>query len=118
MLDTFQIGTYGDGWEFNEDTGAEERTFVVAFTTPGRVKTVSTTVPHESQVGGRTSVEVRRELHIPVTSPATEVGMVARCIAVDATSDPSLLGAELTLAGPAPGSQTTARRLAVVEVIS
>jgi hypothetical protein len=43
---------------------------------------------------------------------------VAFCTAVDETSDPTLLGAQLRLSGPAPGSQTTARRLEVSEVLT
>ena len=72
----------------------------------------------DAEAGGRTVTTIRRELHIPVTSPAVPMGAVAVCTAVDATTDPTLLGAKLTLDGPAPGSQTTARRLQVSEVLT
>lgn len=117
MLDEFELRVYTGGWAYNPDTGQDERAYDVAFTTPGRVK-VATTVPADSEVGGRTATTVRRELHIPYDSPAVPAGAVAVCTYVDESSDPTLLGAELTLAGPAPGSQTTARRLLVEEVIA
>lgn len=117
MLDTFQVGTYGAGWVYDDFLGREVREFVPAFTTKGRVK-VTANQPREVEVGGRTSVEVHRELHIPVDSPEVADGMVARCVAVDPSSDPTLLGADLTLSGPAPGSQTTARRIVVKEVVT
>jgi len=115
MLDTFQINTSATA--YNPATDSDEETLTPLFTTPGRVK-VSALVPRESEAGGRTAVTVTRELHIPVGSAAVPAGAVAVCTAVHATSDPTLLGAVLRLSGPAPGSQTTARRLQVTEGVS
>lgn len=98
--------------------GEDVTTYDDLFTTVGRVKVAGGLSAHASQVGERTSVEVSRELHIPVGSAAVPAFAVAVCTAVHATSDPTLLGAVLTLAGPAPGSQTTARRLQVTEVLT
>ena len=117
MLDTFLIGTFGEGWVYDDMLGREVRQFFPAFTTKGRVK-VTANQARESEVGGRTSVEVHRELHIPVDSPEVTDGMVARCTAVDPSSDPTLLGVDLELSGPAPGSQTTARRIVVKEAVT
>lgn len=117
MLDTFAIGLPTGEWAYDEHLQAEVEVIDPLFTTKGRVK-VTALVARESEVGGRTAVTVTRELHIPTTSPAVPAGAVAVCAAVDPTSDPTLLGARLTLSGPAPGSQTTARRLSVVEEVA
>lgn len=120
MLDTWAIGT-DLGWTFDpsadEGRGADVQTIEPLFTTKARLK-VSGNVVRESEAGGRTLVETRRELHIPVSSRAVPAGAVAQCTAVHATSDPTLLGTVVRLSGPAPGSQTTARRLEVVEVLT
>lgn len=117
MKDAFLIGHYGDGWVYDDMLERDVREFIVAFPTKGRVK-VTVAMPQASEVGARTAYEVRRELHIPATSPATPPDAVARCVDAHHTSDPTLLGADLSITGPAPGSQTTARRLTVTEVIS
>ena len=117
MLDTFEIVLPSDGWTFDPTTGEEVQAVTVLFATRGRVK-VTANQAREVEVGGRTSVEIHRELSIPVDSPAVPDGAIARCIAVDPSSDPTLLGASLVLSGPAPGSQTTARRIVVKEVVT
>lgn len=117
MLDTFDI-KLSLGVQYDPEQDEDVETFEDLFTTRGRVKTPQGVATRESEVGGRTAVEIARELHIPVTAPAVPAGAVAFCTAVDPTSDPTLAGARLRLAGPAPGSQTTARRLEVTEVIS
>lgn len=116
MLDTFDIGRPTGGFVYVDGEEVEE--IDPLFTTPGRVKVVGGLSARTSEVGGRTAVSVTRELHIPVTSDAVPVGAVAVCTAVHATSDPTLLNARLRLSGPAPGSQTTARRLQVTEDLS
>lgn len=123
MLDTFDIKVPTDGWVYDPAAdggqGADVEAFTLLFTTPGRVKmaTVLRSV-QVSDAGGRTVASATRELHIPVDSPAVPPGAVGVCTAVGASSDPSLLGARLRLAGAAPGSQTTARRLEVREVLT
>lgn len=117
MLDTFEIRT---NFRTEYDPGLEEdvETSDLLFTTKGRVKVEGGLAVRDAEVGGRTSASVVRSLHIPVDSPAIPAGAVAICTAVDASSDPTLLGARLTIGGPAPGSQTTARRLEVTEILS
>lgn len=116
MLDTFEISLMSaPAYDATSKTTGPTRTLL--FATKGRVKAGAIS-PHDAEVGGRTSTTVTRELHIPVSSPAVPAGAVAVCTAVGALSDQSLLGASLVLAGPAPGSQTTARRLQVTEVLS
>lgn len=116
MVDTWVIGEDG-GWAYNPETGKDEQTITNPVTVCGRLKVVGNVV-RESEAGGRTVVETRRELHIPVCSPDIPVNAVARCTQAHPTSDPTLLNTVVRLAGPAPGSQTTARRLEVVEVLS
>jgi hypothetical protein len=117
MLDTFDIKVSA-GTSYNPTTGNDEETFTLLFATVGRVKVGGGLTARESESGGRTVVTVTRELHIPVGKPAVPVGAVAFVTSVHATSDPSLTGAHLRLSGPAPGSQTNARRLEVSEVIA
>lgn len=117
MLDTFVVEQATGGYAYDEDSGTDVEVFAALFTTKGRVKSSGLAV-REAEAGARTVVSVTRELHIPVDSPAIPTGAVARCTAVDPSSDPTLLGARLRLSGPAPGSQTTARRLEVTEVLS
>lgn len=116
MVDTWAIGA-DLGWTYDDDLGEDVQTVTALFTTKARLK-VTAGVALESNVGDRTSVETRRELHIPIGSPEAPVNAVAQCTAIHATSDPTLLGTIVRLTGPAPGSQTTARRLDVVEVLS
>jgi hypothetical protein len=119
MLDTFEIGAPSGGYVYdpaaNGGQGGDVEAITPLFTTVGRVKSGRGLASREAEAGGRTVVSVVRELHIPVDSAAVPTGAIAVCTAVDATSDPTLLGARLKLSGPAPGSQTTARRLEVSE---
>lgn len=120
MLDTFDIkvpaGTGKPAYDPTSKTTSPA--YTVLFTTRGRVKAGVGLTVREAEVAGRTSAAVVRELHIPASSPLVPPGAIAFCTAVDATSDPTLLGALLRLAGPAPGSQTTARRLEVTEILT
>jgi hypothetical protein len=114
MLDTFAIRKPAGYGMVN---GVETQTYTDLFTTKGRVKN-SGTVVRDAQAGDRTVATVIRELHIPWGSPVIPTNAVAVCTAVDATSDPTLLGAVMRIDGSAPGSQMTARRLQISEVLS
>lgn len=116
MLDLFEIGTLG-AYAPNPVTGEEEQEFTPLFETKGRVKSTRTYGNLNQEVGGRTATTVTRELHIPWDSPEAPINTVARTKTPHSTTDPTLTG-DLRIAGPAPGSQTTARRLEVTEVIS
>lgn len=117
MLDTWTIGA-DVGWTYDATLGKDAQTVDPLFTTRARMKASRTYGNLNQQAGERTVTIVTRELHIPVDSPTVPVNAVAQCTAVHPTSDPSLLGAIVRIAGPAPGSQTTARRLEVTEVLS
>ncbi|GEB17213.1 hypothetical protein GUY44_11945 [Pimelobacter simplex] len=114
MTDTWAIGA-DLGWSMVD--GVEFRQVAPLFTTKARLRERGNVV-QEAQVGDRTAVETRRELHIPWNSPSAPVNAVAQCTAVGRLSDPTLLGTIVRLSGPAPGSQQTARRLQVVEVLT
>lgn len=109
--------------ELDPITGSQTPVYETAFETKCRIKSSGFMI-HQSEAGGRTSGEVTRSLHIPVTSadpwadPRSANAVTALITAVHPTDDPTLLGARLTLDGPSPGSQTTARRLQVTEVVS
>lgn len=118
MLDEFAIMVPTGGWVYDPDAGEDVEELTLLFFTPGRVKVEGGLAVRDSEVGGRTSAAVTRTLSIPVTSAAVPAGAYAICSSVHVTSDPTLLGARLRIGGPAPGSQTTARRLEVVEVLS
>lgn len=116
MLDTWAIeSSNGTGY----DGTSEVETWTEQFTVPGRLKVIGAyATPME--VGGRTAMETVRELHIPVDAPTIPSGRTcARLTTRGSLTDPSLeVGTRLILEGPAPGSQTTARRLKVTEVVS
>ena len=118
MLDTCEIRRMTGRMTQDPVTGFEVPEYELRFATVCRVKVAEGLAARDSEVGGRTVVEVLRQLHIPVESPAVLPRDIAVMISVHASSDPSLSGATLVLAGPAPGSQTTARRLQVSEVLS
>lgn len=117
MLDTFSVRT-PTGRTYNAVTGVEEDGYTELLVTRGRVKVPGGLGVAEAQTGGRTAVTVAWELHVPTSTPLIPPGAVAVCTAVHPSTDPTLLGAVLHLAGPIPGSQTTARRLHVTEVVA
>lgn len=122
MRTTVEI-QYETGTEPDPETDSDAPVYETAFETKARIKSGARMVTL-SEVGGRTSAETTRELHIPALSedpwadPRSAHGVTALVTAVHATDDPTLLGARLTLSGPGPGSQTTARRLQITEVVT
>ena len=123
MTVTVEIGTYGQT-RFDPVTEEEVRDLLESFETKARVRSRSAQQVRETELGDRSVVTVDRELHIPWDAPETTEGMVARVIAIDGSPgdgfspDPTLIGADLMLVGPIPGSQQTARRLLVREVLT
>lgn len=115
MLDEWAV-MVSLGFEMEDDAEVEQ--FALLFNTKARVKILAGLAVREKEVGARTSVAVTRELHIPIDSAAVPTGAVAFPITLHETSDQSLADASLRLDGPAPGSQTTARRLQVSEVLT
>lgn len=116
MLDTWTIGT-DVGWAYSDALGVDVQTVTPLFTTLARLTDRGTQVS-DAEVGGRTAAETRRELSIPWDSPAVPANAVAQCIAVDPSTDPTLLGTIVRLRGAVPMSQKTARRLEVEETLT
>lgn len=71
-----------------------------------------------SEVGGRTAVTVRVELHLPVDAPPVLAGDVFEVTTVGALSDLQLLGRQFRVIAPVGKSYATARRLEVEEVVA
>ena len=76
MADSFEVGTYGDGWHFDANLGEDVRDFTVAFSTKGKVMT--STTPSEFEVGGRGVVRASHTVHIPVDTPVVPRGASVR----------------------------------------
>jgi hypothetical protein len=68
MLDTFDIKVESAKPEYDPVTKTTGPGYTFLFSTPGRVKVGGGLAAQEAELGGRTSVTVRRELHIPVDS--------------------------------------------------
>lgn len=118
MLDAAEIRYQTGATTQDPETGSEVPVYAVRFTTKCRVKSTRTYGVQNQEVGGRTAQTVSRELHIPVASPTVYPGDIAVMVEIHKTTDPMLYGAHLTLSGPSPGSQTTARRLEVTEIVA
>lgn len=114
----YEVGTTPD-----PETDTDAPVYATAFESKARVKAGDRVVTL-TEVGGRTSAESTRELHIPVSSAdpwadsRSAQGVTFLVTEVSTLDDPTLLGTRLTLSGPAPGSQTTARRLQITEVVT
>lgn len=120
MLDTFDI-KMPTGEEYDDDPasptyGEEVTTYDHLFTTKARLKVIGA-YGFEQQVAGRTVTEIVRELHIPVSSPEVPVGAHAIPVTLADSTDQTVAGGRLVLE-PSVGSQTTARRMKVREVLS
>lgn len=74
-------------------------------------------VTRDVEAGGRTTVTVRVELHIPISAPAVMVGDVWEHTAVGEGSDPQLVGRKFRVTAPVGKSKATARRFEVEEIV-
>lgn len=118
MLDTVELGYPTGGTRYDHAAQAEVETYEPLLTTRCRVRVRGALGESETEVGGRVAAEIVSELDIPWDSPPVPAGTVGVITAVDQTSDPTLLHTRLRVEGAAPGSQTTARRLRVSEVLT
>lgn len=71
----------------------------------------------ESEVGGRTAVEVRTELHLPADTAPLAVGDLWEFVTVHPLSL-QVVGQRLRVTSPVAGTLKTARRYSVEEVVS
>lgn len=110
----------GEGFVYDDvtqtDVEATEPLFGDDTPVPCKVQT-RTIQARESQVGGRTAVEVRTELHLPVATPPLAVGDVWEFVTVHPLSL-SVVGQRMRVLAPVAGTLKTARRYEVEEVVS
>lgn len=108
------------GYEYDPAANGGEGGDVLAaddlFTSPCKIQTRNL-VAREEEVGGRTSVSVRTELHLPASTDPLQVGDLWELTAVNALSL-GTVGQRLRIVGPVAGTLKTARRYEVVEVVS
>lgn len=71
----------------------------------------------ESEVGGRTAVEIRMELHLPVDTAPLAAGDVWDIVAAHPLSL-SVVGQRFRVIGPVAGTLKTARRYQIEEAVS
>lgn len=114
MVDAGQASRPTGGYEYEggEDVLAAED----LFESPCKIQTRNL-VAREAEVGGRTSVSVRTELHLPASTDPLEAGDLWEITAAHALSL-SAVGQVLRVIGPVAGSLKTARRYEVEEVVS
>lgn len=110
------------GTELDQDPqsptyGEEVTTYSELFQTKARIKVIGS-YGFDQEVGGRTATQTVRECHIPVSSPDVPDNTWVRPITLHPTTDQTLAGKRARVDGPAAGSQTTARRLKITEIVS
>ena len=99
------------------DTGSEVPALDDLFTSKCKIQARNLQAT-SAEVGGRTAVSVRVELHLPTSAPDVQAGDVFEVTAVGTLSDLQLLGHKFRVVAPVGKSYATARRLEVVEVIA
>lgn len=114
MLDTGTARRLTGGWTVVD--GVEVRAAADLFTSPCKIQTRQIQ-PRESEVGGRTAVEVSTELHLPADTAPLEVGDLWELTAVNFLSL-AVVGTRYRVTAPVDGTFKTARRYAVERVVS
>lgn len=122
MLDTGKaLRPTGEGFVYDEIAQTDVEATEPLFGTteePVRCKVQTRQVQaRESEVGGRTAVEVRMELHLPATTAPLAVGDLWEFVTVHPLSL-SIVGQRVRVTAPVAGTFKTARRYEVEEVVS
>ena len=99
------------------ETGSESEAFDDVFTSKAKIQ-ARNLVAQTAEAGGRTSVTVRLELHLPTSAPDVQVGDVWEVTALGSLSDLQLLGRKFRVTAPVAKSYATARRLEVEEIVA
>ena len=100
----------------NGGTGGEVLATETLFSGPCKVQT-RTLQAQAAEVGGRTAVTVRMELHLPADSPALTTGDLWEFTAVHPLSL-ARVGQQVRVVAPVAGTFKTAARYEVEEVVS
>ena len=120
MLDTGKALRPTGGYVYdpaaNNGTGGDVLATTQVFTSRCKVQTRSIQA-QDAEVGGRTAVTVRTELHLPASSAPLRVGDMWEFTAVDALSL-ARVGQRVRVIGPVAGTLKTAARYEVEEVVS
>ena len=114
MLDTGKALRPTGGYEYvdGEDVLATDDLFT------SRCKIQTRTIQaRESEVGGRTAVTVRTELHLPADTPPMVAGDLWEFTAVDPLSL-ATVGQRVRVLAPVAGTLKTARRYEVEQVVA
>lgn len=114
MLDAGTALRPNGGWVIVD--GVEVQATDTLFVSRCKVQT-SAVMARESEVGGRTAVEVRTELHLPASSAPLAVGDLWEFATVHPLSL-QVVGQRLRVTAPVAGTLKTARRYSVEEVVS
>lgn len=97
----------------DEATGREVPTYVVEYAdVPCRLPDPST-APSRSDAGGGQVVEQQRKVHVAHDHPLIASGRLMVVTAVDAATNPDLVGMVFRVLDSAAGDQVTARRIPV-----
>ena len=114
MLDTGKALRPTEGWTVVD--GIEVQATDDLFTSACKIQT-RTLQAREAEVGGRTAVEVRTELHLPASTAPLAVGDLWEMTAAHALSL-AVVGARYRVTAPVDGTLKTARRYEVERVVS
>lgn len=96
--------------------GVDVEATVTLFASPCKIQTRQVQA-RESDVGGRTAVEVRTELHVPADTAPLAVGDLWEIVTAHPLSL-SVVGQRLRITAPVAGTFKTARRYEVEEVVA
>lgn len=106
----------GEGLVYDEIAQLDVEATTPLFDSRCKIQT-RTLQARESEVGGRTSVEVRTELHLPASTAPLAADDLWEITATHPLSLSSI-GQRLRIVGPVAGTLKTARRYEVTEVVS
>lgn len=116
MVDSGRALRPTGGMVYDEEQDKDVEAADALFDSRCKIQTRSL-VARESEVGGRTSVSVRTELHLPADTTPLAAGDLWEITATHSMSL-SVVGQQLRVTAPVSGSLKTARRYEVEEVVS
>lgn len=115
MVDTCEIRGPSTGGTFDESTGKlTGGTGAVLYSGPCR-RVRSKRFEQQVNSGGRTDVEARNQIHLPMSAAHIAAGSVATVTA--SPEDPNSVGQRWYVLGPSSGSLTTTQQLNVMAVV-
>ena len=117
MVDTFTLARpTGAAPAYKPDTQGEVEPTDALGTSAGKLQSRNL-VASEVEVGGRTAVTVRVELHLPVSAVALQTGDIAELTAAGPSTPASLLNTRWRVLAPVGKTWATAARYEVEEIV-